>query len=146
MSAPKCVLTPTRRLVFVGVACDSVLKRFKVPQDKLDKLEVILHRAADEKLIAFAMLEKLAGKCTSMSVAVPPAALYTHYMYRAIGIFRRSVGTRKGTEIAVEPNSKLRFEIDSWLEVRRSVNGYPWYRVTQQMLTLTGATHASSEA
>ena len=74
-----------------------MLKRFEVPQDKLDELEVILHRAADEKSITFAMLEKPAGKCTSMSVAVPPAALYTHYMYIAIGDFRRSGGTRKST-------------------------------------------------
>ena len=76
----------------------SVLKRFEVPQDKLDKLEVIPHRAADEKSITFAMLEKPAGKCTSMSVAVPPAGLYTHYIYRAIGDIWRSGGTRKSTD------------------------------------------------
>ena len=75
-----------------------MLKRFEVPQDKLDKLEVVLHRAADEKSITFAMLEKLAGECTSMSVAVPPAALYTHYMYRAIGDFRRTGGTKKNKD------------------------------------------------
>ena len=56
-----------------------------------------------------------------MSVAVPPAALYTHYMYRAIGDFRRSGVIKKITEIAVEPNSGLRLEIDRWLEVRRSI-------------------------
>ena len=89
-----------------------MFKRFEVPQDKLDELEVILHRAADEKSITFAMLEKPAGKCTSMSVAVPPAALYTHYMYRGIDDFRCSGGTIRSTEIAVESNSCLRFEID----------------------------------
>ena len=146
MSVLKCVLTPTMRLVFLGVVCGSVLKRFKVPQDKLDKLEVIPHRATDDKSITFAMLEKLAGKYTCMSVAVPPAALYAHYMYRAIGDFRRSGGTRKNTEIAVEPNSGLRFEIDRWLEIRRSMNGSSWCRAAHRMLTLIGATDASSEA
>ena len=57
MSAPKCVLTPTTRLVLLRVVCDSVLKRFEVPQDRLDKLQVKLHRATDEKSITFAMLE-----------------------------------------------------------------------------------------
>ena len=71
------------------------------------------------------MLENLTGNCARMSVAVPPAALYT-YMYKAIGGFRRSGGKRKNTEMAVEPNSGLRFEIDRWLEVRRSMNGSPW--------------------
>ena len=140
------MLTPATRLVLLRVACDSVLKRFGVPQDKLDKLDVILHRAADEKLITFAMSEKLAAKCTSISVAVPPAALYAHCMYRAIGDFRRSGGTKKNTEIAVEPNSGLRFEKDRWLEMRRSINGSPWYSAACRRLTLTGATDASSEA
>ena len=92
------MLTPTTRFVFLGVVCDSVLKRFEIPQDKLDKLEVILHRVARDKSITFTMLEKLAGKCTSMSVAVPPAALYTHYMHKAIGDFRGSGGKRKTTK------------------------------------------------
>ena len=66
---------------------------------------MILHRVVDEKFIIFAMLEKLARKCTSMSVAVPPAALYTHYIYRGIGDFQRWGGTRKSTKITVESNS-----------------------------------------
>ena len=46
----------------------------------------------------------------------------------------------------MEPNSGLRFEIDRWLEVRRSMNGSPWYRAAHRMLTLTGVLDASSEA
>ena len=80
MSAPKCVLTPTTQLVLLRVACDSVLKRFAVPQDKLDKLEAILEEALAQGWISLGMLAKVAGKCTSMSVAVPPASMYTHFM------------------------------------------------------------------
>lgn len=112
MSIPKCALTPTTRLVFLGIVCDTMLRRFEVPQVKLDKLEVILRKTASTGFITFAMLEKLAGKCTSMSVAVPPAALYTHHMYKQIRNFRRSGGARQNTEIAVPQNSGLQSEID----------------------------------
>ena len=61
MSASKCVLTPTTRLVFLGVVCDTTLRRFEVPQDKLDKLEQILNGVVETGSIYFATFEKLAG-------------------------------------------------------------------------------------
>lgn len=70
MSIPECVIVPTTRIVFLGVVCDSELRRFEVPD------------AISSQMISFAMSEKLAGKCTSMSVVVPAAGLYTHHMYK----------------------------------------------------------------
>ena len=61
MSASKCVLTPTTRLVFLGVVCDTTLRRFEVPQDKPDKLEQILNGVVETGSIYFATFEKLAG-------------------------------------------------------------------------------------
>jgi len=74
ISLPKCEIDPTTRLVFLGIICDSVACRFEAPEDKLEKLEVILTEAVTSGAITFRMLEKLAGKCTSLSVAVPVAA------------------------------------------------------------------------
>lgn len=68
ISVSKCELEPTTRLVFLGIICDSVRCRFEVPEDKLDKLEAILEEAAASGVITFRMLEKLAGKCTSLWV------------------------------------------------------------------------------
>ena len=42
MSFSKCSLAPSTRLVYLGVICDSQALRFKVPADKLDKLETLL--------------------------------------------------------------------------------------------------------
>ena len=71
MSTAKCVLEPTTRLVFLSIICDTDARRFKVPEDKLLKLEVIITAAITSGWISFVDLERLAGKCTSMSVAVP---------------------------------------------------------------------------
>ena len=142
----KCSLEPTTDLVFLGVGCDTAQRRFYVPEDKLRKLEAILRDAIDSRSISFSQLEKLAGKCTSMSVAVPPASLYTHHMYRHIAAFKRSGGRLNLSSIALSKRSGLRFEMERWLEVRSRLNGAPWYDATRHVLTISGATDASSQA
>ena len=77
MSITKCVVEPTVRLVFSGIIFDTEARRFDVPEDKLLKSEVILTVAITSGWISFVDLERLAGKCTSMSVTVPPVNLYT---------------------------------------------------------------------
>ena len=146
MVFPKCSLEPTMDLVFLGVGCDTAQRRFYVPEDKLRKLEAILWDAVDSRSISFNQLEKLAGKCTSMSVAVPPASLYTHHMYRHIAAFKRSGDRKNLSSIAVSNHSGLRFEMERWLEVRSRLNGAPWYDATRHVLTISGATDASSQA
>ena len=77
MSITKCVVEPTVRLVFLGIIFDTEARRFEVPEDKLLTSTVILTVAITTGWISFVDLERLAGKCTSMSVAVPPVNLYT---------------------------------------------------------------------
>ena len=89
---PKFSMEPTTDLVFLGVGYDTAQRRLYAPEDKLLKLEAVLREAIDSRSISFSQLEKLPRKCTSMSVAVPPASLYTHHMYRQIAAFKRSGG------------------------------------------------------
>ena len=130
MAFPKCSLEPIIDLVFLGVGCDTAQRRFYVPEDKLRKLEAIRRDAIDSRSISFGQLEKLAGKCTSTYVAVPPASLHTHHMYRQIAAFRRSGSRKNLSSIAVSKRSGLRFEMERWLEVRSRLNGEPWYDAT----------------
>ena len=62
------------------------------------------------------MLEMLAGKCTSLSVAVTVAALYTDHMYKKIASFQRTGGRHRSTAISIPKNSGLMFEMERWLE------------------------------
>ena len=59
-------------------------RRFEVPESKLEKLNALLNSALDHGWISPTNLEKLAGKRTSMRVAVPPASLYTYYTYLSL--------------------------------------------------------------
>ena len=114
MAFPKSSLEPTTDLVFLGVGCDMAQRRLYVPADKLVKLEAMLREAIDSGSISFSRQEKLAGTCKSMSVAVPPASLYIHRMYRQIAAFKRSGGRKKLPSIAVSERSSLRFEMERW--------------------------------
>ena len=144
ISIPKCQLKPTTCLVYLGIVCDSGACRFEVPEDKLNKLEKILVGALSSGVITFKLLEKLAGKCTSLSVAVPVAALYTHHMYKQIAIFQRTGGKKRNMDIEIPQNSGLRLEMLKWLEVRKQFNGASWYRAEHKLVSLTGASDASS--
>ena len=146
MAFPKFSLEPSTDLVFLVVGCDTAQRRFYVPEYKLRKLEAILRNIIDNRSISFSQLEKLAGKYTSISVAVPPASLYTHHMYRQIAAFKRPGGRKNLSSIAVSKRSGLGFEMERWLEVRSRLNGAPWYDVTRHVLTISGATDALSQA
>ena len=144
ISISKCELTPSTRLVFLGIIYDTVQCRFEAPADKLEKLEHMLSDAVTSGAITFQMLEKLAGKCTSLSVAVPVAALYTHHMYKQIASFQRTWGRYRSTVISIPKNSGLMFEMERWLEVRKAFNDASWYRAEHIMVILTCASDASS--
>ena len=144
ISISKCELTPSTRLVFLGIICDTVQRRFEAPADKLEKLEHMLSDAVTSGAITFQMLEKLAGKCTSLSVAVPVAALYTYHMYKQIASFQRTGGRYRSTVISIPKSSGLMFEMERWLEARKEFNGASWYRAEHKVVILTGASNASS--
>ena len=108
------------------------------------KLEVFLTAAITCGWISFVDLERLAGKCTSMPVTVPPASLYTYHMYKHITKFRRTESRVKAAMIAVQKGRDLWDEFHTWREVRHRMNGASWYDATHHSIKLTGATDASS--
>ena len=145
MTFSKCSLASSTRRVFLGVICDSKTRHFEVPADTLDKLEALLRQAIHNAWISFVNLEKLAGECTSMSVAVPPASLYTYHMYHQIARFRRTGGSSILARVNVPPNGGLRYEMEQWLAVWKRMNGSSWYDPAHHSIAITSATDASSQ-
>ena len=144
MSITKCVLEPTTRLLFLGIICDTEARRYEVPEGRLLKLEVILTATTTSGWISFVDLERLAGKCKGISVAVPPASVYTYDMYKHIAKFRRTGGRVKAAMIAAQKGRGLSDELHTWREVRHRMNGASWYDATNHSIKLTEDTDASS--
>lgn len=82
LSNTKCDLVPTQTLSYLGILCDSHHAVFRqMPQDKLEIFEVLIDAALRDKSISVATLPNIAGKWTSMEVAIQPAALWTHFLF-----------------------------------------------------------------
>ena len=65
------------------------------------------------------MMEKIAGKCVSMSVAILPASLWTHFMFPTIA-------KAKGRAIQLVNKPDLRAELKTWLSLSSTSQEGPW--------------------
>lgn len=81
LSVKKCDLRPTRIRQYLGILCDSDTATFRVPSDKLVKLHQRLTASLDEGWVSLRTLQRIAGKCMSMTVAIRPASLWTDAMF-----------------------------------------------------------------
>ena len=73
-----------------------------------------------------------------MSVAVPPASLYAHHVYRQ--------GLHSSAPEAISIYYRSQYRAAEWLEVRTRLNRTPWYDATRHVPTITGAPDASPQA
>ena len=73
----KCIFEPVTRIPYLGIECDTKNLMFWVPEEKMKKLVMLIQEILETGISNFVQLEKVVGKCRSMSVAVPAAALYT---------------------------------------------------------------------
>ena len=63
----------TTLIKYLGIMCDSAEGKFYVLSDKVDKLVALIATVLEEGKLTFKVLEKIVGKCRSMSIAVPCA-------------------------------------------------------------------------
>ena len=138
LSDKKCDLRPSQQQRYLGIICDSQSASFRVPQDKLDKLHTLITEALTTGFLTSRTLERIAGKCVSMSVAIRPASLWTHYMFAAL---KRA----SGTSIRLRDKPDLVAELSRWLQLSSTSQEGPWFKARHFKLTLTqGSSDASS--
>eukprot|EP00903_Cladosiphon_okamuranus_P006823 g6648.t1 len=77
----KYEVRPAQVLQYLGIVCGSVTMSFRVPADKLAKLHQLIRGALDDGRMHFRTLQRIAGKCMSMTVTIRPASLWTHAMF-----------------------------------------------------------------
>ena len=121
LSDTKCDLNPSRIQRYLGVLCDSSTTSFRIPVDKLRKLHVLISAALENRTITDQTMEKIEGKYVSMSVAIRPASLWTHFMFAAIA-------KAKGRAIQLDSRPELPEELRTWLSLSSTSQEGPWYK------------------
>ena len=126
----KCLLELPTNPNSLGVGCDTAQRRLYVSEDKLLKLEAIVLEAADSRSILFSQVNKLSGKCTSMSAVVPPASLYAHHVYRQ--------WLHSSAPEVTRTYQRSQYQMTEWLEARIRLDRIQWH-ATRHVLTITWA-------
>ena len=143
LSVKKCDLRPTRLQQYLGILCDSDTATFRVPPDKLDKLRQLVTTALDGEGTSFRTLQRIAGKCMSMTVAIRPASLWTHAMFSTLAALEKSGLSR--IDLTSEARGDLVGELRQWKGLASTSHEGPWQRARHFMAALTeGASDASS--
>ena len=121
LSDTKCDLKPSRIQWYPGILCDSSTTSFRVPEDKLQKLHALIQAVLEQGSLTVQMLEKIAGKCISMSVAIRPASLWIHYMFAAIA-------KANGREIHLSSKPDPCAELNIWRSLSATAQEGLWYK------------------
>lgn len=104
---------------YLGFECDSRVGTFRLLPDKKRKFVALLEAVLSSTQVSLTDLQRLSGKCTSMSLAVPGARLYTNEINMAIS--RASRSSRP-----VPLTKALREEVQHWLFIKSWSGFLPW--------------------
>ena len=114
----KCNWEPHQIGVWLGLITDTIRFEFRIPQEKLDKLDAKLDEIIGSRFASFRFIAKLAGFLQSLHLAVGPVIrLFTRQMYFAIAT--RTYWDEKF--LVLEP---LQDELKFWRHYLYAFNGY----------------------
>ena len=111
----KSSLTPSRTVRFLGFIVDSERQAFILPEEKKAKFARLRESILEGRLTSVKTLQRLAGKVTSFSIAVPAAQLYTREIFKSISGHSNSSRPIKISGLLREEIEFWRF-LDTWQE------------------------------
>lgn len=123
----KSVVTPTQQLVFLGHTVDTVRETFSIPDDKKQKFIALRDSILCKQTVSLNTLQRLQGKCISLSLMVPAAKLYTRQIARAISQFNSSTKP-------IPMTGDLRQEIEHWRFIDNWEGCLPWRKEEHSVL------------
>ena len=125
----KCILIPRQQVPYLGFVSDSGKQAFTLIPKKKDKFLTLVRDILQRKFVDVVTLQRLVGKCISMSLAIPGARLFTNEMNSAIS---RGLRTSRPCQIS----DSLHREISHWLFLEDWNSFLPWISETHSHVTL----------
>ena len=115
----KSVLTPQKEVPYLGFIIDSEPQAFILLSHKKEKFIRLVKEILPRDCLDLLTLQRLSGKCMSMSLTVAGARLYVNEINLAI-----SGATRSSRPVKMSP--ALRKEIEHWLFLASWDDFLPW--------------------
>ena len=124
----KCSLLPEQMVTYLGIECDTMRARFRVPETRRDKYIPLLQKLMTKTWISYATLESIVGKLASLECAVAPGMWYTREQYAAMKLSGASpIDSRAKKEATFIKNTQqLQEEFGMWITLLMSNQGAPW--------------------
>ena len=116
----KSILEPKKVVPYLGFECDSSVGAFRLLPEKKGKFVRLLESLLSSEKVSLTDLQRLSGKCISMSLAVLGARLYTNEINMAVS--RAS----KSSPRPILITKPLRQEIEHWLFLKSWPGFLPW--------------------
>ena len=127
------------------MVCDSDSATFRVPQDKLHKLQQLVREVLAAGRLLFRTLRQIAGKCMNMTVEIRRASLWTHATFAVVTELDKS--GRCPADPTRDSRADLVSDFKQWLSITATSQEGPWQRERHFAAALTkGSSDASSEA
>ncbi|KAK3708822.1 hypothetical protein QZH41_007174 [Actinostola sp. cb2023] len=115
----KSILNPSKTVPYLGFISDSGHQVFHLIPEKKEKFIKLVREVLTHSVVSVKTLQRLVGKCVSLSLAVPGALLFTREMNNAI-----SKGLRTHKQVKID--KMLREEISHWLFLESWDDPLPW--------------------
>ena len=106
------------------MVCDSDTATFRVPRDKLEKLQQLLREALAAGHLSFRTLQRITGKCMSMAVTIRPALMWTHAMFAVVA--ELGMSGRCSVDLSHDSRADLVSEFKQWLSITATSQKKPW--------------------
>ena len=124
----KCKLIPEKVMTYLGIECDTIQGRFRVPEKRVNKYLPLLRKMLHKSWIDYATLEKMVGKLVSLECAVLTGMWYTREFYSALKLSGTTPTDTKHKKAStfIQNTPILKEEITFWIYLLQTNTGASW--------------------
>ena len=113
----KCNLIPEQVVTYLGMKCDTIQGRFRVPDKRMQKYLPLLQQLLTKSWIDYASRGKMVGTLVSFECAVLTGVWYTREFYSALKPSGTTPCDSKHRKVStfIKNSPKLKEEIAFWI-------------------------------
>ena len=129
-SIDKCIFLPTQSIVFLGMIIYSAKRSFFITEKRKQKMATLREIILSNKSCPVSLIQKFAGLCISMTLAILGVKLYSSACNRAISKALLS-------NTVVDVDTEIREEVAYWQSLDKWSQPFPWLNERHDVLSIS---------